>query len=85
MKMNVTKQQKGSRNCEVLFKWESSVLAPPEACWPNLEPSLLREKDRPTWLAGSSSSLLSEDASAFFSWDAGPRILILTVLELPSF
>lgn len=25
--MNVSKQQKGSRNCEVLFKWESSVLA----------------------------------------------------------
>lgn len=47
--------------------------------------SLLREKDRPTWLAGSSSSLLSEESLAFFSWDAGAGILILVVLELPSF
>lgn len=47
--------------------------------------SLLREKDGPTWLAGSSSSLLSEDPLAFFSWDAGYRILIWAVSELPSF
>lgn len=48
-------------------------------------PAQLREKDRPTWLAGSSSSLLSEESLAFFSWDAGAGILILVVLELPSF
>jgi len=38
-----------------------------------------------TWLAGSSSSLLSEEPSVFFSGGAGARGLLLAALELPSF
>lgn len=32
--MNVLKQQKGSRNCEVLFNWETSVLTPQRSAGP---------------------------------------------------
>lgn len=46
---------------------------------------VLREKVQPTWLAGSSSSLLSEDPSAFFFGVAGASVLLLAALELLSF
>lgn len=48
-------------------------------------PQCPKEKEGPTWLAGSSSSLLSEDPSAFFSGGAGARGLLLAALELASF
>lgn len=68
----------------MLFKWQRSALATPQG------PAALslqcpKEKERPTWLAGSSSSLLSEEPSVFFSGGAGARGLLLAALELPSF
>lgn len=68
----------------MLFKWQRSVLAP------HRQPAALslwcpKGEEGPTWLAGSSSSLLSEDPSAFFSGAAGTRGLLLAALELPSF
>lgn len=63
----------------------SPPLHPPEAHCPALSLQCLKEKAGPTWLAGSSSPLLSEDLLAFFSGRAGARVLLLAVLESLSF
>lgn len=63
----------------------SPSLLPPEAHCPALSLQRCQEEEGPTWLAGSSSSLLSEDPSASFSGGAGTRVLLLAVLGLPSF
>lgn len=44
-----------------------------------------RDKVQPTWLGGSSSSLLSEDPSGFFSGGAGVTVLLLAVFEVMFF
>lgn len=58
---------------------------PPQALLPYSELQCPKEKEGHTWVAGSSSSLLSEDPSAFFSGGAGAWALLFAVLELPSF
>lgn len=67
----------------MLFKWDRSAPMPGPT-YPALSPRVLRYNAWPTCLAGS-SSLLVEDPSAFFSGGAGARVLLLAVLELPSF